>query len=400
MAITVIRQPEEFTPAFNDMVFTASSDNEAEPGFLYLVDVYVSATLVARYKVDKDPNYDLLEVDVATAVEGFVSGVVLDPSNTDGIVDQDSVVVNYEVRFGEQYEVAGVTTQFPDLATVSKFAFNGSLTSNEFADFAGGMQENSFNTNAPVVKVNVTDIGCFTGMVETGTTITYLEIKVFDPSGILINTYRVDTALSGLNAYGFASHPATINTIDPSNFILPVAPVVQPIITTSLGSYTVAVVTSGGNFKPVPFEIVDDCFTYTHQTLLFLNRKGGFDSFTFKKVSRESIQTSRKSFKTNPKRLQSDGSYNYTKADRTNVNYLTSTKTSLKLNSDWLSEEESEWLRELITSPEIYLYDSVELVAVQEVRQTNYEVHKDENGEIFNLSIDVLFSADDERQRF
>ncbi len=102
----------------------------------------------------------------------------------------------------------------------------------------------------------------------------------------------------------------------------------------------------------------------------------------------------------NPNRLKSSGAYDYSKADRTNVNYITSTKNSLKLTSDWITDDESEWLRELMTSPEIYLFDGTDYIAIQEVKESGYEIKKDENGEVFNLSINVLFSADDERQRY
>ena len=72
MAITLIREPEAFTPVYNDMVFTASSTNVAEPAFLYLVDVYINAVLQFRYKVEPDPEFEYMVVDVSNSIEDFV----------------------------------------------------------------------------------------------------------------------------------------------------------------------------------------------------------------------------------------------------------------------------------------------------------------------------------------
>ena len=403
MAITLIREPEAFTPVYNDMVFTASSTNVAEPAFLYLVDVYINAVLEFRYKVEPDPEFDYMVVDVSNSIEDFVLNSLCSLTSDKGIFDHSASSINYEVKFGEQYEVLGVTTQFPPTATSTKIAYNGSLTSNEFTDYTGALVESTFNTNSPrLLDVRDGDVGCLQLLTNTGTTVTYLQIITIDANGIPIDTYRIDTSIINAEAYGFASHPATINNIDPSNFILPVVPPVQPIIGYNLGvrSYTVLASLSTGATEVFRYNVVDDCGLYTPKTLHFLNREGGFDQFTFELVSRDSISTQRKSYKQNPNRLKSSGAYDYSKADRTNVNYITSTKNSLKLTSDWITEDESEWLRELMTSPEIYLFDGTDYIAIQEVKESGYEIKKDENGEVFNLSINVLFSADDERQRY
>ena len=84
------------------------------------------------------------------------------------------------------------------------------------------------------------------------------------------------------------------------------------------------------------------------------NDLGGFDSFNFK-TTKDAWKFEKEFYKQDPKRIQSDGSYVWSNKDREHVQYYTNQKQTIKLVSDWITEEESEWLREMFSSPEMYI---------------------------------------------
>jgi hypothetical protein len=73
MAVTLISSPEVFHPAYNQSYFVFDSDDSAENGFRYVVDVIVSSAVVATYKIRPLPNTLYGEVDIAKVVQSLLS---------------------------------------------------------------------------------------------------------------------------------------------------------------------------------------------------------------------------------------------------------------------------------------------------------------------------------------
>jgi hypothetical protein len=69
----------------------------------------------------------------------------------------------------------------------------------------------------------------------------------------------------------------------------------------------------------------------------------------------------------------------------------------VKLFSNWITEAQSQWLLDLISSPVVYAYDGT-LVAVN-IDTTNYEVKKHIQDNAFLLELDITYSFDTKRQR-
>ena len=66
-------------------------------------------------------------------------------------------------------------------------------------------------------------------------------------------------------------------------------------------------------------------------------------------------------------------------------------KTTLQLNSDWLTDAEFQWLEELITSPTVYSIESGVLIPI-EINTNTYEVRKSVNDGASQLVIDIEYS--------
>jgi hypothetical protein len=142
--------------------------------------------------------------------------------------------------------------------------------------------------------------------------------------------------------------------------------------------------------------LVDECSKYETTDLFFLNSLGGFDSFRFNKVRRDTYDTQRKTYLANPYTL--GATYAYETSSFKSRNYDTISTHRVKLFSNWITEAQSEWLKDLIDSPVVYMYDGTTLVAVN-IETSNYEVKKHVQDKVFNLEIDVVYSFDSKRQR-
>jgi hypothetical protein len=89
----------------------------------------------------------------------------------------------------------------------------------------------------------------------------------------------------------------------------------------------------------------------------------------------------------------------YSMDEREKVTYYTKNTPSLKLMSDWITEEESNWLLELMSSPEIYLQNGDELIAVAKIKATNYTKKKVVRDKLFKIDVELELGYDNYRQR-
>ena len=89
----------------------------------------------------------------------------------------------------------------------------------------------------------------------------------------------------------------------------------------------------------------------------------------------------------------------YSMNEREKVTYYTKKSTTIKLMSDWITEAESNWLLELISSPEIYLQEGNELTAVAKIKATNYNKKKVVRDKLFKIDVELELGYDDYRQR-
>jgi hypothetical protein len=69
----------------------------------------------------------------------------------------------------------------------------------------------------------------------------------------------------------------------------------------------------------------------------------------------------------------------------------------VKMFSNWITEEQSEWLLDLLSSPVVYAYDGT-LVAVN-IDATTYEVKKHIQDNAFFIELDLSYSFESKRQR-
>ena len=109
MALTIQQQPDIWTPAYNPMVFVLDSNNNAQPNFRYVADIYVSGSTGRQLRMlaSASPTLSQGVFDVSPIISTFL-GELEDSINgfninktTNGFGLAASSMVAYEVKFGE-----------------------------------------------------------------------------------------------------------------------------------------------------------------------------------------------------------------------------------------------------------------------------------------------------------
>jgi hypothetical protein len=147
---------------------------------------------------------------------------------------------------------------------------------------------------------------------------------------------------------------------------------------------------------------------YIPYRLLFMNELGGTDFYNFKLDSKQTFNTQKTEFK---KTLDWDyafdtvrsGSSGYNMGPRGRTILSQKVTQQITITSDWITEKESIWLRELITSPEVYViqsrkpyefYDNAtELISVPIIiTDTSWQVKTYTRDKLFNVQVTFEFA--------
>ena len=134
---------------------------------------------------------------------------------------------------------------------------------------------------------------------------------------------------------------------------------------------------------------------YKNYLVHFMNKLGGYETMMFNKVSRKTYDIERKTFKQLPYRVSSSGVVsvlnNYTMYKQT-TQFGGRFREKLRLNTDWLSDSEYQWLAQLVISPEVFVEDEGELYPVV-ITANNYEFKEHIVDGLINLMIEVDFGV-------
>jgi hypothetical protein len=237
---------------------------------------------------------------------------------------------------------------------------------------------------------------------ESSGTIYYANIKTYDSSNNLLQTVKVINGYQSLPSVNsrmvrFGSGTDNLNDIASSGIITGA----QPIITASVSKYSVNFETYAGTAKTnIYWYTVDNtCTNHDTYRFHFLNKLGGWDSFTFIRASKKRAEITRTSYKRNIGGLTSASAYGYNAKDASMVDYDIKYKESIKVQSDWVKENTHEWLFELISSPQVYVEDSTYGLVSVNITNNQYDYKQEKTDKLFNIEIEFRYSFDKYRQR-
>ena len=360
--ITIIQEPQQYTPAYNPMCYVVSSDNITQPSFQYVFDVWIKGVHISRHRLPPRVVTGVAMLDISAIVGSYV---LHDFDINSTAVDRNlSSWTDVYIRLGEEYAVSGVLTTYINLLDTSTcYAINASLEYIEFTKWAS----NTYTQGA--TRKFLTNI-------ETPSVLS--DSNLWLSSSNLEDTFLRVSA--GTNA---------LKMLFGNDFF------------DGAAYYTITIVdiTSTFAFESKRINIIDENCLYTNIPVHFLNKLGGFDLFNFKLSNTKESDIQRKNYKLNGGAFNSSNEYIYSASDRGIVSLSTSVQDSVRCNSDWISEEENLWLKELATSPVAFAEIEGELVSIN-ITETKFVYNKKENKKLFNFQITFSYGFENHRQSY
>ena len=397
MAITIQSSPAPYSSMHDDLWFVSSSTNVGETAFKFVYDIYVNGSQVSRTKIYPSPSaegsYGVF--NASPIVRAYVTNY-FEPSGSSILVaSNDKIKVDSIINIGEEYVSGGnlVTNLNLVSGALSSYNYYPPL----FADIL------FVNNNTPLVLSDYYDnllLENFTDdwiterdndniTIEYGDNFyaTYFKITsgtyyawidVINESGSII-----DTASGGITFSGemnlFNCQAGHINTFAG-----------RTLITDSTYGYNVYLKRGVAISRKLQF--VQKCYPkYKQYNLHFLNRLGGWDTMKFALVNKRSTELQRASYRRNDWQLSGNTMTNidsYNKYNETTLNYAIQHKDKFHLISDWVNEQDYEWLAQLFASSITYMEVQGAYFPVT-ISNTNYEYKLETSDKLFNFEIDI-----------
>ena len=362
----------------------------------------------------------LLNSDPTTGAAAFLVNQILRSRVTSDFDVTTTTVTNpfkqcsnghviYELKFGQQYGASGSIVTYPNiLVTGTLYGFNGSLDSQDWLNYIGSTYNILLSTRKFFQKdksfanfpIRITDQAWLYYFCDTTNKDALLEISTFNGASLLqsITLTNQYTNKSTYKLFQRASvGPVDLNLVDATLIVTGT----QPFITSSVTHYTMKLTNNIGtaSSETMTYYIDKTCTNSEEFPVYFKNNYGGFDTYSFYKKSKRIAEISRKTYQKNVGSLIGS-KWNYLTTDTGEVTMDTQISDKYLLNSDWITDNTAKWLKQLFTSPEVYLYDPMLAIYVRvNVKASAYESKKIDNEKMFNLTLELEASQQSYRQQ-
>lgn len=390
--ITLTQPSISIVPAYNRINYTIVSNNASNIGFKYVVKVYNTANeLITTAYYDSPAN-------PATAVEFDVSKYVSTNFNySKGFYEtatnssSQNIIKGFYLKCYEYYEVDGdyVIVLSSEVISSVKYAFAGAFPllelKNWYANNANywGSSNTVYKplTDWDTIKVRSSDSQVF-GFINTGL-LTNCELLV-TYSNATTQTYYITPA-------AVASPNITYIRITPLSY------------GGNVDNIQLFVNWNNGSARRYKFATLytQECGKFDPMRIAYINKFGVYDFFNFDLVSKTTFDVEKKGFQRNYTGdiYEADGIV----VKNINPIYYTKEMQKWKIISDYLTDAQSELIRELYSSPIVYM----NLVNDNEITPswipvkpmaTSYEIKKTASDKLFNLELDLEFGLVNLRQ--
>lgn len=343
MAITINYEPSGYPSAHNPMFIELQSGNSSQTDFKYVFDIYVNSAFVTRQKVFPDPTDNKGYMNISPIVRNYFDvavNAVTVGSATPVELGLGEFYVDFYGIYGEEYS----GTPYAASATGTAYkAYNWTKSRT---------QRKILNTQSasPVYFKTLADYK------EKFLTNRPQNTKVYDDQPLIITLWTDDGATLRTVKIVNENPSSETTIVGGQAFANPYVMDIGTSYNQDAGSFSIKSYTTIGSTLQASLSFTPVCRPrYEPVTLMFLNRLGAFESFTFGLNSVVSVDIERKGFGQNPYIGRSDlisGGF----VRETQKNFAVSYKTKWKLTGDSLTKDEYTWLEELFTSPLIYVY--------------------------------------------
>jgi hypothetical protein len=393
MAITITDSPNNLTVKGQKLIYVCSSDNTAETGFKYIVVVKdESGTQIGKYYKSPNPAGRLI-FDLRSIVDELVKVDIVDSQQSDGIIhnmphasNQQFTIARkgmklFEVEFGELYEVAGVLTEFLNLASDTTYINDGYLQvrngyKNPLTDYTtntNGLnkvwllnREAEFHKESGltgiVIKSNQSEYGCVawwfssTGIIGADTPI--VQYNIYDADGLVDSQSLLYEGNFGgpANSSTVAEDQQTYGAFYPGNISDANSVFTDtPANTTDWTYYTLAIYNQEEtSISSLPLIFVNSCPSNKHVSsqLAWTNSVGGWEYLTFNGRRKDQVSSRSKNF-TRDNGTYSDTTFGFNSFDRMETSFHIDTTLSYTLYKQNASDVDSRLLESLSKSKNV-----------------------------------------------
>ena len=408
--ITIINSPGLYDPIYNPIWYKVQSSNSSNQLFKYIYDFSVDGNIVFRSTNAPAPDgYGY--IDVSRVIESYVTNDLSSSFTENGSpsVGLDNNYIEFKLVFGEQY-YNGSTLTYSGLTTgTTIYPFAAALEykdvpSYDWNDYnMSGSTDDLFLTHMPRTSyVTATQrqyltflrnailtavTGSFKVITYTSADITKYEYYININNNSLDNGGRMLRIPTGWYGWG---------QIDEMYVSGPDASSWSGRYSTDIVKWTICLCDENGNNTSEIFTYIlkDDKCRYTPKEIYFKNRLGAVETFVFQLVSSKKQSSSKSNY-------QNNNPYNqigYSNSDRVSTNLSITSKETFTALSDWITEEESEWLKELFTSNLVWIKEGTSLIPIN-ILSNNYDIYTKEQKNLFNVAIEYEYTWIDDNYR-
>lgn len=395
--ITINSSPDKFTPVFNPVVYTISSDNYAEPGFKFVADVYSGSQLLGTAKLQPHiVGSTPVQVDISDLLQELVAAnyCQLNSTMADIVNTGAGAVAAYRVEFGEQYN----NVVHANLISASGYVFNGAMNHYRFPFYS---QASYLNTRF----------------------LTYLDRQVARKAdSVILSILQSDT--SALASFGLVIRDAGGNSLYSTTINNPynsLAVTNNRLLHLHCGfdylyaelGFGSSVYNDAAYYEITPVggtthrvDLYSRCERFPGRRLYFLNELGGFDAFNFMLTDRKTQRVSRETYMRPPSNRATGYDAASRRFEALRRVYNTEITERHTLQSDYLTDAEAEQLLELFSSPLVYmeadagqLGGSGNVLIPVAITMDSYEVKQTRLDKLFTVEVDLELAELSVRQK-
>ena len=379
MAITINSGPSQYASIHEGLWHVVTSDKTGESSFKYVFDIYINGTQVIRYKSFPNPSTTKGWFDCTNIIRNYWQSY-FKPNTTQtafAYTGNDNFIT-YEIKFGEEY--GGTTYLNLTSATYTAYNYYSPAFFTPTSPYLAGFVD-KWLTHRDLNNLNVTfGEKLYVSFMNIGSTYNNaLKMQVFTPSGA--SSIYTGAAISN-NKYVLCDiSPTALNTYFGTGYI------------DSTALYYEVWITNQSNFTDKIRVYLTCAPRYTPKVIHFLNSLGGYETFQFRMISRESRTSERVLFQRLPFEYDSATTSlkpydSYKKMYAGTIPLSITQRPAIKLVSDFVNETDYNWLKELINSSEAYLEENGYYYPMN-ITTSNWTQKRNYADKNFNLELDL-----------
>lgn len=396
MAVTIHQEPSEVTPAFNQCAYVLSSDKVSTNSDHYYIAIIKNEAgdQISRQEFVGAPGFINGYIDIHRIVSNLVTFDFA--LGLDQVTKMGDSVAYVEVEFSEYYG----GTEYPSIVNSEIYVTNMGLNTYNYLSYNSADYVDAFlNTTT---KIKIDSLAWLAFRHESAAPI--VKVVVTANNGVGNTVTEIDNPWDTFATWqeGFLYFPSgsNLNDIDAGQILAGS----QPIIATDTLYYTVELYSGAGSQATYRYEIISNKFSayyskscYSDYELYYLNKNGAFETLVMGKGYKVTQQMTRQNASRIMSKMTSTTTYGYALDSAMRVNNQITYQGKWKLNSDWISEQESANYLEMVNSPVIYLNDGTKTIRVI-CSESSYQEKSERYDKLFNFSVTVEESQKQERQ--